>query len=232
MHYKLSIIIPVLNEAKHIGDLLDYLTADASEYIEEIIVVDGGSTDNSKSIISKFTSVVLLNSVKGRAKQLNFGAKRAKANVLYFLHADSVPPKNFAKQIILALNNNYQIGSFRLKFDIPSHFLLKISQWSTRLNFSLFRGGDQSLFIPKHVFNELNGFDERYIIYEDIEFIKRIYKHYKFKVLPDYVVTSARRFHNNGIWKLHFNFFVIHVKSFFAASPEHLYKYYMRHIKN
>ncbi|MEJ2113081.1 MAG: glycosyltransferase, partial [Flavobacteriaceae bacterium] len=96
MQHQLSIIIPILNEAKIIGNLLHYLIKNSSkENLSEIILVDGGSTDETIEIIETFNEVTLLNSKKGRAKQMNLGAKHAKGNILYFLHADSFPPKDF-----------------------------------------------------------------------------------------------------------------------------------------
>ena len=100
---KISIIIPILNEADNIQNLLQYLMSNSKEEnISELIIVDGGSTDNSQEQIKTFigssaskTNIKLLKSPKGRAKQMNLGAKTAQGNILYFLHADSFPPKNF-----------------------------------------------------------------------------------------------------------------------------------------
>ncbi len=231
MKYKLSIIIPVYNEDEYIGRVLQHILDNCSkDNIEEIIIVDGGSSDNSIKIISEFVHVKIYKTLKGRARQLNHGANLAKGAILYFLHSDSYPPKDFDIKVINAIKQNY-VGSFRLKFENPNHYLLKISQWTTRLNFSLFRGGDQSLYITKKDFDFLKGFNERYIIYEDIEFINRIYKKHNFKIIKDYVVTSERKFKKNGIWKLHFNFLMIHIKYWFGANPDQLYNYYLKNIK-
>ena len=228
---KISIIIPVMNEAMYIRKVLDYIIKNSSkENIEEIITVDGGSTDGSQEIISSFEEVTLLKSPKGRAKQMNRGAQVAKGNILYFLHADSFPPKGFDNKIINHIGKN-NTGCFRLKFENPSHFLLKIPKWFTQFNFSLFRGGDQSLFIRKKDFISLKGYNEQYIIYEDIELINRIYKRFTFIIIPDFVVTSERKFRKNGVWKLYFNFLIIHVKNWLGASPDALYRYYLKHIQ-
>lgn len=232
MSYKLTIIIPVINEAEYIGKLLAYLTRNSSkENIAEIIVVDGGSTDESLEIIATFENVILLNSPKGRAKQLNIGGHAAKGDILYFLHADSFPPKDFDKKIIDEIKSNHT-GSFRLKFEHPDHFLLKIAPWFTQFNARIFRGGDQSLFISKQQFEDLKGFDERYIIFEDIEFIQRICKQFHFKVIDDYVTTSERKFKQFGTWNLYYHFFMIHAKSWLGASPESLFKYYAKHLQD
>ena len=99
----ISIIIPVLNEANNIGKLLLHLTENSSlENISEIIVVDGGSTDKTVEIIKSFTltDVKLISSKKGRAKQMNVGAKASTENILYFLHADTFPPKDYDQLIL------------------------------------------------------------------------------------------------------------------------------------
>ncbi len=102
MTNRISIIIPVLNEAETIGSLLEYLIKNSTaSNISDVIVVDGGSTDGTQTSVSSFHNVILLNSEKGRAKQMNFGASQAKGSILYFLHADSFPPKHFDQLIIL-----------------------------------------------------------------------------------------------------------------------------------
>ncbi len=96
----ISIIIPTYNEADHIAQTISKTYSANGEHQIEIIVVDGGSTDE-----------------KGRATQMNKGASVAKGDVLYFLHADSIPPKNFTDCILNAVNKNFISGCFRLSFD-------------------------------------------------------------------------------------------------------------------
>jgi rSAM/selenodomain-associated transferase 2 len=231
----ISIIIPVFNESETIITVLQHISENASENnISEIIVVDGGSTDDTQEKVIRFTensdkNIQLLTSKKGRAVQMNTGAGVASGEVLYFLHVDSFPPKNFDKQIISEINKGNKAGCFRMKFD-NDHPLLKFSQWFTRLNFTFCRGGDQSLFISKSIFETLGGFNESYIIYEDCEFINRIYDRFTFTIIPDYVITSSRKYEIIGAWKLQYHFAVIHLKNKFGATPENLYQYYRRNI--
>ena len=173
--------------------------------------------------------ILFLEFGKGRAKQMNHGAKKASGDILYFLHADSLPPKYFDEQIIKEVRKGNEIGCFRMKFD-SNHFILKFSQWFTRFNFKFCRGGDQSLFITNGIFNELNCYDESYGIYEDCEFIGRVYDNYKFTIINDYVITSARKYECNGSWRLQYHFTVIHLKKWMGASAEDLYHYYKKHI--
>ena len=106
--------------------------------------------------------------------------------------------------------------------------VLRFFGWLSRINHTLCRGGDQSLFITKTIFNTTNGFNEDYLIYEDSEFIKRLYKDVGFIVLPDKVITSARKYRQKGWVKVQYHFGMIHLKSYLGAGPEELYEYYSK----
>ena len=227
----ISIIIPMLNEAKNIGKLLRYLLENSSkENISEIIVVDGGSTDKSKEIVSQFKNITLLESPKGRAKQMNLGAKSATGNILYFLHADSFPPKHFDKHIIKEVKKGNKAGCFCMQFN-SKHWWLKLAGWLTQFSWRACRGGDQSQFITKTLFDELGGFNERFIIYEDNDLINKLYAKKEFVVIPQWLTTSARRYQSNGIWVLQYHFWAIYFKKWFGASVDELHEYYLKNIK-
>lgn len=227
---KISIIIPILNEADIIENLLKHLLQNSSkELISEIIIVDGGSTDGSQKKVSKFSNVILLNSEKGRAKQMNYGAKNTKGNILYFLHADSFPPKDFDQAIINEIKKGNEAGCFRMRFN-SNHWWLKLAGWLTCLNCKACRGGDQSLFTTQSLFNQIGGFNENFTIYEDNDFIEKLYKKNKFVIIKKWLTTSARRYKTNGLWKLQYHFIIIHLKKWLGSSPEHLNSYYKKHI--
>lgn len=226
---KISIVIPVINEAENLGSLLGFLRNNSqTNQIEEIIVVDGGSTDQTIAI-AKELGAIIGHSEKGRAKQMNHGAKMAKGSILYFLHADTFPPKNFDTHILNAVTNGTSAGCFRMKFD-SQNWLLKVSAWLTRINHRICRGGDQSLFISKALWHRSKGFNETYIIYEDTEFIGRLYTLEGFKVLPQEVLTSARKYNKNGTIRLQFHFGMIHLINLMGAGPERLNRYYQKNI--
>lgn len=253
MKHKISIIIPILNEAENIISLLEYLVRHSGSAVKELIIVDGGSTDNSIDLIHDFIDstdsknrcidalfeasnqdknsieIHVFEAKKGRAHQMNVGAKNAQGDILYFLHADTFPPKNFGQDIIKEINAGNHAGCFRLKFD-SYHPVLLVSQWFTRFNVSWCRGGDQSLFISNYLFKKMNGFNENFRIYEDCEFINRLYDRKEFTIIPKSVTTSTRKYRINGTWRLQYYFAMIHIKKAKGATPEELYAYYKKYV--
>ncbi|WP_179374662.1 TIGR04283 family arsenosugar biosynthesis glycosyltransferase [Winogradskyella wichelsiae] len=250
----ISIIIPVFNEAQTIGLLLQHLTTNSTATnIVDITIVDGGSTDGTEDIITKFissksakpkvipldtdfikknfsqTGINLIRSEKGRAKQMNSGAKRAKGDILYFLHADSYPPQNFDQLIINEVKKGNEAGCFRMQFD-SNHWWLRLASWLTQFNWRVSRGGDQSQFITVALFNKIGGYNESYIIYEDNILINELYARNQFTVINKKLTTSARLYRKHGIWKVQYHFWTIYVKKWFGASADDLVTYYKKNI--
>lgn len=229
---KISIIIPVLNEAENIDRLLRHLTENSSsENISEIIVVDGGSSDRTVEIIKNFTlrDIILISSKKGRAKQMNVGAKASTENILYFLHADTFPPKDYDEFILDKVQKGHEAGCFRMQFD-SNHWWLKLTGWLTKFNLKVCRGGDQSLFITKALFNTIGGYNENYTIYEDNILIGELYKRNQFTVINQKITTSARLYKKVGVWKLQYHFLAIYLKKWLGASADEMLAYYKKNI--
>ena len=227
----ISIIIPVLNEENYISNLLDYLLEVLNpEFTKEIIVVDGGSSDATLEILNNYPKIKIYNSQKGRAIQMNAASKNATSEILYFLHSDTFPPKNFDEEIINQIKKGNLSGCFKMKFD-NNHIVLKVSQWFTQFNHKSCRGGDQSLFVERNLFKKLNGFNEKLTIYEDNELIHRLYKNSKFTVIQKPVTTSSRKYLKNGVWRLQFHFMMIHIKFLLGLNQENLTSYYQKNIQ-
>ena len=231
---KISIIIPILNEEKNIISLLEHLEQNSSKNNDfELLIVDGGSTDGSiikiENYVKNHHHIALISSERGRAKQMNRGRLQANGAILYFLHADSYPPKNFDQYLIDEVKKENLAGCFKMKFNHP-HWWLKLASWFTQFNWSACRGGDQSQYITATLFDEIGGFNEDYIIYEDQILIKELYKRNQFTVIQKWICTSARLYERKGIWNLQYHFWAIYIKKWLGADATTLYRYYSRHI--
>jgi len=232
----ISIVIPVLNEAENLPFLLKHLSKTAADLNKlEIIVVDGGSTDNTVSVAKHIQAeslckIHIVSSERGRAKQMNAGAAKATAPILYFLHADSFPPKDFDKYISNQVAQGNPAGCFKMRFD-SEHWWLRLASWLTKFSWRACRGGDQSQFITRELFDEIGGFDERYIIYEDNILINELYARNTFVVIQHPIRSSARMYEKYGVWYVQYHFWAIYVKKWFGASAEELLAYYARHLK-
>lgn len=218
---KLSVIIPAYNEEDSIAETVQTVREHGGNAIEEIIVVDGGSTDSTISEAESAGAQTLISEQKGRAVQMNNGAARAKGELLYFLHADSHPPTNFARKVKQAVSKGYEAGCFQLAFD-SDHFLLDFYAWCTRFDIDTFRFGDQSLFVERSAFFKVGGFREDHIVMEDNEIVRRIKNEYSFTILEDQIVTSARTYRKVGVVKLQLIFGLIYVLYFLGVEQETL----------
>jgi len=202
---KISVVIPTLNEEFHIEKTLQSINKQEGDY--EFYVVDGGSTDNTVAIAKRYACVI--NSKRGRAVQMNVGAKLCTGDVLLFLHADTILPDNAFREIRKRMQDNKVAGgSFYIAFD-ADNFILRGISFITRFNFRLFHFGDQGIFVRRDVFQALNGYKEIPIM-EDYDFYKRLRKQGKVVLIRMPVISSARRFTKKGILRqLLINKFVV-----------------------
>lgn len=223
----ISVIIPAYNEAQEIAETVSKVIDRGGEHIREVLVIDGDSTDGTVEIAEEAGSQAIRSPRKGRAAQMNYGAAKARGEVLYFLHADSHPPPHYAEQIVQALGNSYAAGCFQLNFD-DNHFLLNFYSWFTQFNVDAFRFGDQSLFIRRDVFEEVGEFSEDHIVMEDQEMVRRIKRSHPFIILDQWVTTSARKYREVGILKLQLIFILIFMLYYLGVNQEQLVGIYKR----
>ena len=197
----ISIIIPVLNEATDLDRLLPYLSERSND--TQIIVVDGGSTDRSEQVVKKHHCTWIKADVSSRSIQMNLGAKLAKHDILYFLHADTTPPPSFVDDIRESLKNGVVAGCYPFKFD-RDNWQLKMLGKLTELDLIFCRGGDQSLFIRRSDFVEIGGYDENLALMEDYDIIRRIKNLGRFEILSGHIIVSSRKYDDNSFLKVSF----------------------------
>lgn len=228
---KLSIIIPTINEEENISFLLDELVGNT--YDAEIIIVDGGSKDQTIAKISPYITdnrvTLLQTKLRSRAKQMNKGAQLASGDVLYFVHADVKPPKSFYTDIEKCIADGHKFGCYRFKFDTDSKGL-NFNSYFTRFDWMFCRGGDQTMFVTAAFFTEMNCFNEEYIIMEDFDFIRRARRKSKLKIMKASVIVSSRKYEHNSYLKVNW----INVTSYWmfmlGRSPRKIRDYYKKNL--
>ena len=220
---KISIIVPVLNEAKNLPRIFQQLQL-FRELNHEVIVVDGGSVDNSLALSYKGADVVL-SSVPGRAVQMNNGAAVASGDVFLFLHADTVLPRD-AAVLITSIKNDSFWGFFSVR--LSGHkAVFRLIEWliNHRSGFSSIATGDQAIFIERNFFNNIGGFPE-IMLMEDIA-VSRLLKNITVPVrLASKVITSSRRWEQNGVVATVLLMWKLRLLYFFGVSPEKLCRMY------
>ena len=193
----LSVIIPTYNEVANIGRLVAGLRQFAPPGTVEILVVDAHSPDGTAEAARRAGATVLPAPQPGRAAQLNHGARQASGEVLYFVHADVSIHPDYVADIRAAVAQGRPCGCYRFQFDSEKP-LLKINSYGTRFEGIMSRGGDQTLFVTRALFEQVGGFDERFVIMEDFDIIRRLRRVARFVVLPKNVRVSARKYDDNS----------------------------------
>jgi rSAM/selenodomain-associated transferase 2 len=198
---RISVIIPVYNEAGLITGLVDWIQQHGDGLVTEILVSDGGSADDTVLLATAAGASVIHASQKGRAVQMNEAAAVATGDVLYFVHADTLPPAHFAQDIERAVNDGYEMGRYRSRFD-TRNWIMKVNAWFTRFDWFVCMGGDQTLFVTAALFKETGGYNSSMLIMEEYEFCVRAKKMARYKIFPATVLISTRKYKGRGWWQV------------------------------
>ncbi|MEP5567653.1 MAG: TIGR04283 family arsenosugar biosynthesis glycosyltransferase [Halioglobus sp.] len=217
-----SFVVPALNEAEGISQLLEQLRERFPS--AELIVVDGGSSDRTCDLARPLCDK-LIESAPGRALQMNVGAQSASGNYLLFLHADTLPGLN-EPELQSHLVTNPAWGFCRVSlagtepaFRIISGFI------NLRSRVTRVATGDQMLFIQRQLLQQAGGFDEIPLM-EDVAFSKRMRKRAPPLLIKEPVTTSSRRWREAGVLRTILKMWALRFAYFIGVSPQHLWHYY------
>jgi rSAM/selenodomain-associated transferase 2 len=220
---RISVIIPTLNEEKSIARTVAALR---SLKIDELLIVDGGSTDRTIEICNGLEADVL-SSTRGRSAQMNLGAKQATGDVLLFLHADTRLPPSALDDIRAAMNDRRCPGGrFDVKLD-GDHWMLKVigAMISLRSRVTKIATGDQAIFVRRDVFEAIGGYPEIPLM-EDVAFSRALRRMGRVACLHSRVITSARRWEAEGVWRTILKMWTLKSLYLLGVSPFRLKRYY------
>lgn len=224
MYQKISIIIPVLNEAESIQDFLQTLQPLRGQG-HEVVLVDGGSQDKTCELALPYVDR-MMTATRGRASQQILGAKMATGQVFLFLHADTLLPQNAAQIILHTLYQGYFWGRFNVRLSGRHWFLRIIEQMMNwRSCMTGIATGDQAIFVAKILYNDAGGIPDLALM-EDIEFSKQLKRFCKPACVKANVITSSKRWQKNGIFRTVLFMWSLRLQYFWGVKPEVLVKKY------
>jgi rSAM/selenodomain-associated transferase 2 len=219
----ISIIVPTLNEQEQLPATLARVSLAAGD---ELIVVDGGSTDSTVAVAHQYTSRVL-SSPPGRARQMNRGAAHARGHILLFLHADTLLPAGGLEAVRQAMQAPHAVGgAFRLAF-LPATPALRVIAWgaNVRTRLGQLPYGDQALFVRRTLFEELGGYADVPFL-EDVKLVQALRRRGPLTIVPLPVQTSGRRWQRNGVLYTTVRNNVLMALYFCGVSPGTLQRWY------
>lgn len=223
---RLSIIIPVLNEAASIAGVLravNMLQRDG----DEVIVVDGGSDDDTATLVAAFPDVLLLQAPRGRAAQMNAGARLASGEVLWFLHADTVPPPGAANALLAALaNTGRDWGHFDVQLADARGLLRVVAPlMNRRARLTGIATGDQGLFVRRTIFEAVGGFPLIELM-EDVALSRRLKRCGPPACVADTLRTSSRRWQTRGVLRTILLMWSLRLAYALGVAPARLARWY------
>jgi rSAM/selenodomain-associated transferase 2 len=222
---RVSVIIPTLNEAEGIGSLLVSLQAWRAAG-HALIVSDGGSDDATVEVAAPFVDIII-DAPRGRALQMNAGAMRARGDVLWFLHADSIPPPEAPALIARAMQNGpARWGRFDVRLSGERGALRMVGalmNWRSRL--TGIATGDQGIFVETELFREAGGFPPIALM-EDVALSAKLKRFTRPACLREHIVTSSRRWEKNGVARTIAQMWRLRLAYWWGANPADLAKRY------
>jgi rSAM/selenodomain-associated transferase 2 len=223
---RISVVIPALNEAKVIHDTLaDIATLRGAGH--EIIVVDGGSSDATVAVAALHADSVI-SAPRGRAAQMNAGADAASGDVLWFLHADTRVPCDAAEAILSTMENGCAWGRFDIRLSGGSAMLRVVERvMNLRSCVTGIATGDQGIFVSREMFREVNRYPEIPLM-EDVSLSKSLRSREKPCCVRRCLVTSSRRWEQNGIWRTILQMWWLRLCFALGGDPENLARRYYR----
>ncbi len=224
--FTVAVILPVLNEISTLPTTLEHLR---QQMPDEIIVVDGGSTDATRDIVQVRTdplSVRWLMSARGRASQMNAGAADARADILLFLHADTHLPPDAIESVRVTVRAGHIWGRFDVRLDNPK-LIYRVIEWFMNQRSALtgIATGDQAIFVRRDVFEKLGGYPAIALM-EDIALSARLKRIRAPACLRMAVVTSARRWEQRGVVRTVARMWWLRLCYWFGVSPTRLARWY------
>lgn len=227
----ISIIIPVFNEERRIAKLIQHLhECDRNSLnVSEIIVVDGGSTDETVRTAKELGAKIIQGEKASRTYLFNLGAKSAQSEWLFFIPVDTFPPRTFPLMIVKHIKSGGLFGVFVIKYH-STRFLLKLYSFFQNLPFVLKRIGGKPFFVRKDLFLESGGYDEHSFYMEDVPLLKKLNRTGKLKIIKKEAKRSARHYRLNGYYKLAFYQFLSFAMIVIGISRAKVSKMYKRNI--
>jgi rSAM/selenodomain-associated transferase 2 len=221
----LSIVIPALNESANLARLLPDLVS--REPRAELVVVDGGSEDDSRDVVARVRRVQWLTSRRGRARQMNAGARAAHGDALLFLHADTRLPAGAGAAILEALADPAVVGGrFDVWLDSPRRLLVVVG-WlmNQRSRLTGISTGDQGIFVRRAIFDALGGYADIPLM-EDVDFTSRLKRRGRTAALPLRVTTSARKWEHEGVGRTIVLMWSLRLLYALGVAPARLHRWY------
>jgi rSAM/selenodomain-associated transferase 2 len=220
---RVSIIVPTLNEEAHIAENIRNLQQLSGE--KEIIVVDGGSTDQTITLASG-QSVRVLEARPGRGPQMHAGALASSGDILWFVHADTIPSLHALEAIRNNLKKDSVVGgNFGLLFDGPSRAAKRLTAIYPLLRILGLCYGDSGIFVRREVYFQIGGFGPQ-ALFEDLDLLRRLRRVGKFIHLSSRIVASSRRFEQRNFALVWMHWTTLQLLYWCRVSPNWLSRWY------